>query len=132
MKRREFMVMLGAAAAWPLTARAQQLPKKWLIGFVAHENESMYDGFFRGLQELGYPFRSEAEAGGLMSYGPDLDARDREVGHYVARILNGEQPADLPVLQSSKFEFVINQKTAKPLGLMFSPSLLALADEVIE
>jgi len=79
-----------------------------------------------------YPFRAQAKAGGLMSYGPDLADRDREVGHYVGRILNGESPAELPVLQSAKFEFVVNLKTAKTLGLTFPPGRLAIADEVIE
>jgi putative ABC transport system substrate-binding protein len=79
-----------------------------------------------------YPFRSQAKAGGLMSYGPDLADRDREVGHYVGRILKGDSPADLPVLQSAKFEFIVNLKTAKALGLTFPPGRLAAADEVIE
>jgi len=79
-----------------------------------------------------YPFREQAKAGGLMSYGPDLADRDREVGHYVGRILNGEKAGELPVLQSTKFEFVINLKTAKALGLTFPPGRLAIADEVIE
>jgi putative tryptophan/tyrosine transport system substrate-binding protein len=79
-----------------------------------------------------YPFPEQAEAGGLLSYGPDLSDRDREVGHYVARILAGEKPADLPVQQQSKFELVINVQTAKTLGLAISPLLLARADEVIE
>jgi putative ABC transport system substrate-binding protein len=79
-----------------------------------------------------YPFRAQAEAGGLLSYGPDLVDRDREVGHYVGRILKGERPADLPVQQSSKFEFIINMRTAKALGLEVSPQLLARADDVIE
>jgi putative tryptophan/tyrosine transport system substrate-binding protein len=79
-----------------------------------------------------FPFHEMVEAGGLMSYGPDLTARDREVGHYVARVLNGEKPAELPVLQSTKFEFILNAKTAKALGLTFSSGLLSIADEVLE
>jgi putative ABC transport system substrate-binding protein len=79
-----------------------------------------------------YPFREQAEAGGLLSYGPDLSDRDREVGHYVGRILKGERPAVLPVQQESKFETVINMKTAKALGVSVPQSLLARADEVIE
>jgi putative ABC transport system substrate-binding protein len=79
-----------------------------------------------------YPFREQAKAGGLMSYGPDLAVRDREVGHYVGRILNGESPAELPVQQSAKFEFIVNLNTAKALGLTFPPGRLATADEVIE
>jgi putative tryptophan/tyrosine transport system substrate-binding protein len=79
-----------------------------------------------------YPFREQVEAGGLLSYGPDLADRDRQVGHYVSLILNGANPADLPVLQSTKFEFVLNMQTAKALGLEVSPTLLSRADEVIE
>jgi len=79
-----------------------------------------------------FPFLGQAEAGGLMSYGPDLIARDRELSHYVARILNGEKPADLPVIRVTKFEFVVNLKTAKTLVLTFPPGRLATADEVIE
>ena len=54
MKRREFITLLGGAAAWPVAVRAQQPGKKWLIGFIAHGHESMYDAFFEGLRELGY------------------------------------------------------------------------------
>jgi putative ABC transport system substrate-binding protein len=79
-----------------------------------------------------YSSRDYAEAGGLMSYGTDLADMYRSVGDYTGRILKGAKPADLPVVQSTKFEFILNLKTAKALGLTVSPDLLSIADEVIE
>lgn len=79
-----------------------------------------------------YQFREHAAAGGLMSYGVDIADIYRQLGVYVGRVLNGAKVADLPVMQPIKFQFVINLKTAKALGVKFSTDLLSIADEVIE
>ena len=92
-----------------------------IIGFVAQ----------KGLPAI-YQFRDYAVAGGLISYGPNIAEGYKNAGTYVGRILKGEKPADLPVMQPSKFDFLINLKTAKALGLTVPPTLLIEASEVIE
>jgi putative ABC transport system substrate-binding protein len=79
-----------------------------------------------------YPLRDFADAGGLMSYGTSLMDAYRQVGIYAARILKGEKPGELPLVQPTKFDFVINLKAAKTLRLQIPDKMLALADDVIE
>src|SRR4029079_12144045 len=111
------------------------------VGAVLHSTDPLFGLSGRGLHiagacRYGIPAicngRVDAVLGGLVSYGPDLPDTWRQAGIYVGRMLKGEKPSDLPVVQPTKFELVINLKAAKQLGIDIPPTLLARADEVIE
>ena len=132
------LVQAGTApdleAAFATIARAR--PGALLVGGGAFLSRSHHQELvaFAAQQALIaiYTLREAVVAGGLMSYGTSQPATYRQAGVYVARILKGEKPGDLPVMQPTKFEFVINLKTAKTLGLAIPSGVLAIADEVIE
>jgi putative ABC transport system substrate-binding protein len=93
---------------------------------------SAFDAAMRNLLPVMGEFRSMTEAGGLMSYGPNILSMWHHTAYYLDKIFKGANPADLPVEQPTKFELVINLKTAQALGLAIPPALLATVDEVIE
>ena len=114
--------------------------EKQRVGALIVVNSTIFSEDIRRLPDLTirarmpatFPQREHAVAGGLMSYGPDYPDMYRRAAAYVDKILKGAKPADLPVEQPTKFELVINLKTANALGLTVPPSILARADEVIE
>jgi putative tryptophan/tyrosine transport system substrate-binding protein len=162
MRRREFIAGLGGAVAWPLAARAQQgsMPTVgYLDGGALNTSRETAAEVRRGLSEAGYiegrnvttvnremiaelaarhrlpavyAHTYFATSGGLVSYGSDGNDLFRRAAEYVDRILRGAKPSDLPVQAPTKFEFAVNLKAAKALGLTVPQSILLRADEVIE
>jgi putative ABC transport system substrate-binding protein len=114
-----------------VAARAEALIMESDRALLAHRERIVDFASRRRLPAL-YPYREFVQAGGLASYGPSYPTMFRKAATYVDKIFKGAKPADMPVEQPTKFEFLINLKTAKALGLTIPPSLLLRADEVIQ
>lgn len=131
--------VLPAASAVEIDRAFMAVQEKRMQGLIVGPNPLLFaqraqivQAAARGGTPAIYPFREYVKSGGLMSYGTNLSERDREIGHYVGRILKGEKAADLPVVQSAKFELVINMKAAKALHLTIPNAMQLLADDVVE
>jgi putative ABC transport system substrate-binding protein len=130
MRRRDFITLLGGAAAWPLAARAQLIIQS--DPFFNEITVHLVVSAARRSVPVVFPRREFAVAGGLVSFGTSLTEAYRQLGVYAGRILKGAKPADLPILLPSRYEMVLNLKTAKALGITVPTAVLVRADEVIE
>ena len=133
------LILVGAGTAGELEAAFDTLARQgaaglaiWQEAFLASRRDQIVAITLRDKLPMVGPLRQFTEVGGLMSYGANIVEAYRQVGVYVGKVLRGASPADLPVVQPTTYELVINLKTAKTLGLSLPPGLLAIADEVIE